>query len=60
MILVDVFFRIQKQKIKNCTARPPFKAGRPVPRRKFQPVNLVVSGTSPGQEKERGCGHPVY
>lgn len=42
MILADVFFPDTKTKVKNCSARPPFKAGRPVPRRKFQPVNVIV------------------
>ena len=41
-IMLDEVCGYTKTKVKNCSARPPFKAGRPVPRRKFQPVNVIV------------------
>ena len=61
MILADVFCRIQKQMIKNCSARHLSKQGDLYRVENFsQLMSLSEPGTSPGQEKERGCGHPVY
>ena len=41
--------------------RAPFKAGDLYRVENFsQLISLSEPGTSPGQEKKRGCGHPVY
>ncbi|WP_215255127.1 hypothetical protein [Escherichia coli] len=49
------------QNDKNCSARHLSKQGDLYRVENFsQLISLSEPGTSPGQEKKRGCGHPVY